>query len=64
MLRTTKRRKANCIGHVLRRNCPQKHVIQGQVEGRRLRDDEEEDVSSYRVTLRKGKDTVSRKRKH
>jgi hypothetical protein len=29
-----KRRKANWIGHILRRNCPLKHVIRGKLEGR------------------------------
>jgi hypothetical protein len=27
------RRKANCIGHILRRNCLLKHVIEGKTEG-------------------------------
>ena len=29
-----KKRKANWIGHMLRRNCPLKHVIEGKTEGR------------------------------
>jgi hypothetical protein len=29
-----KRRKANWIGHILRRNCLLKHVIKGKLEGR------------------------------
>jgi len=33
-VRTTKRRKANWIGHFLRRNCLLKHVIEGKTEGR------------------------------
>jgi hypothetical protein len=33
-LHTTKRRKANWIGHILRRNCILKHVIEGKLEGR------------------------------
>jgi hypothetical protein len=28
------RRKANCFGHILRRNCLLKHVIEGKLEGR------------------------------
>jgi hypothetical protein len=32
--RTIKRRKANWIGHILRRNCLLKHVIEGKFEGR------------------------------
>jgi hypothetical protein len=34
ILRTIKRRKANWIGHILRRNCLLKHIIEGQIEGR------------------------------
>jgi hypothetical protein len=29
-----KKRKANWIGHILRRNCLLKHVIEGKVEGK------------------------------
>jgi hypothetical protein len=34
ILHTVKRRKANWIGHILRKNCLLKHVIEGQIEGR------------------------------
>jgi hypothetical protein len=34
ILHKIKRRKANWIGHILRRNCLLKHVIEGQLEGR------------------------------
>jgi hypothetical protein len=34
IVRTIKRRKANGIGHILRRNCLLKHMIEGKVEGR------------------------------
>jgi hypothetical protein len=34
IVHTTKRRKANWIGHILRRNCLLKHVIEGKIEGR------------------------------
>jgi hypothetical protein len=34
ILHTIKRRKANWIGHILRRNCILKHVIKGKLEGR------------------------------
>jgi hypothetical protein len=34
ILHAAKRRKANWIGHILRRNCLLKHVIDGKVEGR------------------------------
>jgi hypothetical protein len=35
ILHTIKRRKANLIGHILRRNCLLKHVIEGKLEGRK-----------------------------
>ncbi|GFG29807.1 hypothetical protein Cfor_00237 [Coptotermes formosanus] len=34
ILHTVKRRKANWIGHILRRNCLLKHVTEGKIEGR------------------------------
>jgi hypothetical protein len=34
ILHAVKRRKANWIGHVLRRNCLLKQVIEGKIEGR------------------------------
>jgi hypothetical protein len=34
ILHTIERRKANWIGHVLRRNCLLKHVLEGKLEGR------------------------------
>jgi hypothetical protein len=33
-LQTIKRRKANWIGHVFRRNCLLKHVIEGKIQGK------------------------------
>jgi hypothetical protein len=33
ILQTTKRRKDNWIGHILRRNCLLKRVIEGKIEG-------------------------------
>jgi hypothetical protein len=33
-LNTIKRRKASCIGHILRSKCLLKQVIEGKVEGR------------------------------
>jgi hypothetical protein len=35
ILHTVKRRKTNCIGHILCGNCLQIHVIVGKIEGRR-----------------------------
>jgi hypothetical protein len=34
IVHTIKRRKANWIGHILRRNCLLKHVIEGKLEGK------------------------------
>jgi hypothetical protein len=34
IVRTTKRRKANWIGHILHRKCLLKHVIEGYTDGR------------------------------
>jgi hypothetical protein len=34
ILHKIKRRKANWIGHILRRNCLLKHVVEGKIEGR------------------------------
>ena len=47
-LHTIKRRKANWIGHNLCRNCLLEHIIEGKIEGMI---NEEEDVSSYWITL-------------
>jgi hypothetical protein len=33
IVHTVKKRKANWIGHILRRNCLLKHVIEGKLEG-------------------------------
>jgi hypothetical protein len=33
IVHTIKRRKANWIGHILRRTCLLKHVIEGKIEG-------------------------------
>jgi hypothetical protein len=34
IIHAIKRRKANWIGHILRRNCLLKHMIEGKLEGR------------------------------
>jgi hypothetical protein len=45
---TIKRRNANCICHILRRNRLLNHFVERNVEGRiDVKEDEEEDVSSY-----------------
>jgi hypothetical protein len=35
ILNTIKRRKANWTGHILRRNCLLKSVVEGQIEGQK-----------------------------
>jgi hypothetical protein len=62
---TINRRMSNCIGHIMRRNCPPKRVTEGKIEGviemtgrrkrrrRQLLDD-----------LKEKEDTGSCKRKH
>ena len=58
------KQKANWIGHILRRNCLLQRVTEGktrggiEVTGRQGRI-----LGSYWMTLRKGEDTVIRKRK-
>jgi hypothetical protein len=51
-----KRRNVNWIGHIWRRNCLLKQVIEGNIEGRKEGKNKEEDVSSYWMTLRKRED--------
>jgi hypothetical protein len=54
---------ANWIGHIFRRNCLLQQVIEGNIKGGKKVTDEEEDVGSYWMTLRKGEDTVVLRRK-
>jgi len=52
-------RKANWIGHILRRNCLLQRVIGGKIQrGIQVTEDKEEDVGNYWMTLRKGEDTL------
>ena len=51
-LQTIKRRNADCIGHILRRNCLLKHVVKKK-RYEELKEDEEVDVSSYWKISRK-----------
>jgi hypothetical protein len=55
------RRKANWIGHILLRNCLLNKLLKEIWKGRR---DEEEEVSSYCMTLRERGDIGSCKREH
>jgi hypothetical protein len=58
ILHTIKRRKANWIGHILRRNCLLKQVIEGKLEGRiEMTVRRGRRPSSYWMTLRKREDT-------
>jgi hypothetical protein len=43
----------------LRRNCLLKYIIVGKLDGKIKGEDEEEDVSSHWMTLRKREDTVN-----
>jgi len=52
ILHEISKQKAKWIGHILRRNCLLRQVIEGKMG------DEEEDVGSYWMTLRKGEDTL------
>jgi hypothetical protein len=54
ILHTTKRRKDNWIGHIVRRNCLLKHVIVGKIEGRiEITGERGRRIISYWMTLRK-----------
>jgi len=55
ILHEIRKRKANWIGHILRRNCLLKQVIEGKIMGQ---EEEEEDVRNYWMTLRTGEDTL------
>jgi hypothetical protein len=54
--------KENWIGHILRKHCLLKHVIEGKIEGTKM--EEEEDVSSYWMNSRIVDDTGTSTRKH
>jgi hypothetical protein len=53
--------KVKWIGNILHRNCLLKHLIKEKI---RRMEDEEEDISSYWITLRKRKGTGTSERKH
>ena len=59
ILHEIRKRKANWIGHILRRNCLLKQVIEGKIKGEmEVAKNEEEDVRSYWMNLRTGEDTL------
>jgi hypothetical protein len=47
ILYAVKRRKANWIRHILRRNWLLKHIIEENIKQYKWQEDEEEDVGSY-----------------
>jgi hypothetical protein len=59
ILHEIRKRKVKWIGHILRRNCLLQRAIDGKIKGgdRSDKEDEEEDVGSYWLTLRKGENT-------
>jgi hypothetical protein len=53
ILHEIRKLKANWIGHILRRNCLLKQVIEEMIKGEmKVKEDEEEDVRSSWITLR------------
>ena len=59
ILHEIRKRKANWIGHILRRNCLLKQVIEGKIKwGWKWQEDEEEDVRSCWMILGTGEDTL------
>jgi hypothetical protein len=57
ILHEISKRKANWIGHILRKISHLQQVIEGKITGRyKLQEDEEGNVGSYWMTLTKGKD--------
>jgi len=59
ILHEINKRKANWIGHILRRNCLLQRVIEGKIKkGDRSDRKTRKEVGSYWMTLRKGEDTV------
>ena len=64
ILHEIRKRKANWIGHILRRNCLLQRVIEERLKGgKKWQEDEEVDVGSYWMTLKKEEDTHIWRRK-
>jgi hypothetical protein len=62
--RQEEERNVKWIGHILGRNCLQRHVLEGKMEGTmKWWEEEIEDVSSYRMNLRKRDGNGNWKRK-
>ena len=59
ILHEIRKRKANWIGHILRRNCLLQRVTEGMIQGGiEVAGRQGKDVGSYWMTLRKGEDTL------
>ena len=59
ILHEIRNRKVNWIGHILRRNCLLKQVIEGKIKGEmEVTRRRGKDVRNYCMTLRTGEDTV------
>jgi hypothetical protein len=58
ILHEIRKRKANWIGHFLRRNCVLQRVTEGKIQGGIEVTGRQEDVGSYWMILRKGEDTL------
>jgi hypothetical protein len=60
ILHTINGRKDSWICHIWRSNCLLEHLLDGEGRGKNKRgEDEEEDVNSYCITLKKGKNTAN-----
>ena len=61
ILHEIRKRKANWIGHILRRNCLLQRVIEGKIKGGGIKvtGRRGKNVGSYWMTLRKEEDTHS-----
>jgi hypothetical protein len=53
ILQTIKRRKSNWIGHILRKNCPVKHVVEGKREGAGIRGRRRKQLLDDRIETRR-----------
>ena len=64
-LRTIKRRKANWIRHILRRNYPLNHIIEGKIEGKiEVMDRRERSRRHLLNDINETEGTVNKKRRH
>jgi len=60
ILHEIRKRKANWIGHILRRRCLLKQVIEGKIKGEmEVKRRRGRNVRNYLMTLRTGEDTLT-----